>query len=65
MKNYEEGNLEDRHSGHRINPHGSPDCSWNNLMYGVWICRFLSDVKEKGLTDIESCQSSLFAPTLS
>jgi hypothetical protein len=34
IKSYEEGNLEDHYSGHRINPHGSPDCPWNHVMYG-------------------------------
>ena len=49
--------MEDRHSGHRIDPHGSPDCPRNDLMYGVWICCSLSEVKEKGLTDFNKTVS--------
>ena len=26
--------MEDRHSGHRINPHGSPDCPRNYELHG-------------------------------
>ena len=33
MKNYEEGNLEDRHSGHRINPHGGTDRNGNQFVH--------------------------------
>jgi len=33
-KHHEEGNLEDRHSGHRINPHGSPDCPRHYELHG-------------------------------
>ena len=36
IQHYEKGNLEDHHSGHRINPHGSPDCPRNDLVYGTW-----------------------------
>ncbi len=34
--------LEDRHSGHRINPHGSPDCPRNYELHGPRPTRHLN-----------------------
>ncbi len=44
---YEKGNLEDHHSGHRINPHGSPDGTRNHELHGPWTHRNLNLLRRK------------------
>jgi hypothetical protein len=38
LKHYEKRNLEDRHSGRHINPHGGSDRPRNGIVYGEYAC---------------------------